>query len=422
MLRPSFIFSVLLIASAHTYGADQWFKGNTHTHSLWSDGNDFPEMITRWYKERGYNFLGLSDHNTLHTGDKWMTEAAILKRKKALGKSPIEKYVAAFDESWVERRTNDKGEPEIRLRRLDEYGPKFEEAGKFLLVQTEEISAKFKNAPIHMNAINIGEVIQPLSGDSYAEVMRANLKAVEEQSKRLGRPMIVHINHPNFQWALTAEVLAEVVEDRFLEVYNGHPMIHWEGDELHASNELLWDIACTLRIAKLNAPPPYGMATDDSHHYHGEESSPGRGWIMVKAPSLTADALVESMKKGDFYASSGVTIESISFVDGKLRIQIKPQEGVTYTTRINGTLENYDTSTSEVAIPKEAKDPHPTRIVYSKDVGKTLATFEGTSVEWTPSGKELYFRATIVSNKAHPNPSFPGQTEMAWLQPMVWKK
>jgi hypothetical protein len=30
-----------------------WYKGNTHTHTLWSDGNDFPEMITDWYKEKG---------------------------------------------------------------------------------------------------------------------------------------------------------------------------------------------------------------------------------------------------------------------------------------------------------------------------------------------------------------------------------
>gem|GEM_PF-5552938 len=43
----------------------KWFKGNTHTHSLWSDGNDFPEMITDWYKRHGYNFLAISDHNIL---------------------------------------------------------------------------------------------------------------------------------------------------------------------------------------------------------------------------------------------------------------------------------------------------------------------------------------------------------------------
>ncbi len=24
-----------------------WYKGNTHTHTLWSDGNDFPDMVTQ---------------------------------------------------------------------------------------------------------------------------------------------------------------------------------------------------------------------------------------------------------------------------------------------------------------------------------------------------------------------------------------
>ncbi len=25
----------------------RWWKGNLHTHSLWSDGNDYPERIAR---------------------------------------------------------------------------------------------------------------------------------------------------------------------------------------------------------------------------------------------------------------------------------------------------------------------------------------------------------------------------------------
>lgn len=41
--------ALLLLAasplSAFDYDTRAWFKGNTHTHSLWSDGNDFPEMI-----------------------------------------------------------------------------------------------------------------------------------------------------------------------------------------------------------------------------------------------------------------------------------------------------------------------------------------------------------------------------------------
>ncbi|MFO0064709.1 MAG: hypothetical protein ACK523_01980, partial [Pirellulaceae bacterium] len=28
----------------------RWWKGNLHTHSFWSDGNDFPEMISEWYR------------------------------------------------------------------------------------------------------------------------------------------------------------------------------------------------------------------------------------------------------------------------------------------------------------------------------------------------------------------------------------
>ena len=53
-------------------GAARWWKGNLHTHSLWSDGDDFPEMIADWYKRHGYHFLALTDHNLLSEGEKWV--------------------------------------------------------------------------------------------------------------------------------------------------------------------------------------------------------------------------------------------------------------------------------------------------------------------------------------------------------------
>ena len=143
---------------------------------------------------------------------------------------------------------------------------------------------------------------------------------------------------------------------------------------------------------------------------------------MVRSEKLEAAALVEAMKRGDFYSSSGVELEDLRFEGGELVIKIKPKTGVTYQTRIIGTRRGYDTRTHEVTIPKEAKDPHPTRLVYSADVGATPATVEGTEIRWKPSGDELYFRATIFSSQAHPNPSFDGQKEMAWSQPFGWKK
>src|ERR1041384_2925480 len=51
--------------------AGQWYKGNLHTHSYWSDGDDFPEMIMDWYKTHGYQLVALSAHNTLAEGAKW---------------------------------------------------------------------------------------------------------------------------------------------------------------------------------------------------------------------------------------------------------------------------------------------------------------------------------------------------------------
>ena len=75
-----------------------YWKGNLHTHSLWSDGDDFPEMIADWYKRHGYHFLTLSDHNILSEGQKWI-DVAPGRRRTALRNMRL---VSATH--WVERR------------------------------------------------------------------------------------------------------------------------------------------------------------------------------------------------------------------------------------------------------------------------------------------------------------------------------
>src|SRR5690606_30933768 len=120
-----------------------------------------------------------------------------------------------------------------------------------------------------------------------------NLRAIEEQSRRLQRPILGHLNHPNFGYGVTAEDMAAVPETRFFEIYNGHPGVNQLGDEHHASMEQLWDIANTLRITEQKLPPLYGLATDDSHNYFGlRGASPGRGWVMVRAERLEPETLI----------------------------------------------------------------------------------------------------------------------------------
>ena len=73
MLRTiiTFLPCILLCGLGHAQNENRWFKGNLHTHSYWSDGDEYPEMIMDWYKSHGYTFVGLSDHNVLAQGEKW---------------------------------------------------------------------------------------------------------------------------------------------------------------------------------------------------------------------------------------------------------------------------------------------------------------------------------------------------------------
>lgn len=397
----------------------RWLKGNLHTHSLWSDGDDYPEMIVDWYARRGYHFLALSDHNVLGQGRKWMSVEEANGRAKQDG---FARYRKRFGAAWVETRTVDGGE-QVRLKPLGEYRTLFEEPGKFLLIQGEEITDKFESKPIHMNASNVFELIKPQGGKSVAETMANNLAAVEEQATRLGRPILAHLNHPNFGYAITAEELAMVTKERFFEVYNGHPGVHHLGDERHAGVERMWDIINTIRIGEMKAAPVSGLATDDSHEYFGKGgSSPGRGWVMVRSRFLTPESVIKTIEAGDFYASSGVTLKDVRFSpEAKtLALEIDPRGDATYTTRFVGTMKGYDPARK----PVTGKDGEPLPVTrrYSEDVGKVLATVEGTKATYRLTGDELYVRAVVTSSLPPENPSFDGQKAQAWTQPVGWER
>src|SRR5215213_1525054 len=64
--------TLVVLTATHVFGqtgTPRWFKGNTHTHTLNSDGDSTPEDVVRWYREHGYAFLVLTDHNFLTSVD-----------------------------------------------------------------------------------------------------------------------------------------------------------------------------------------------------------------------------------------------------------------------------------------------------------------------------------------------------------------
>lgn len=395
----------------------RWFKGNLHTHSLWSDGNDYPEMIVDWYAQRDYHFLALSDHNTLSQGDRWVPIAAANKRA---GQDGFARYLDRFGPEWVQTRGEGDSRA-VRLKPLGEFRGLFDRPGQFLLIQGEEISDRFEAKPIHMNASNLLENIKPQGGASVVEVMTNNLQAAAKQSERLGQPILVHLNHPNFHYGITAEELAMVTRERFFEVYNGHPSVNHRGDETHASIERMWDIINTLRLGELKAAPVFGLGTDDSHNYFGAKAaSPGRGWIVVRARFLTPESLITAIEAGDFYASSGVVLQDVRFDprERTLTVAIAPQPDTTFQTQFIGTLEDYDRTRKPVTTPDGR--PLPVTQRYSDEVGQVLATAQGAQAVYRLTGKELYVRAVVTASKPPENPSFTDQRAQAWTQPVGW--
>ncbi len=117
--------------------AARWWKGNLHTHSLWSDGDQYPEMVVDWYKRAGYDFLALSDHNALAQGERWINVGLSAGGLWAYGA-----YVKRFGREWVDSAARD-GDLFVRLRTLDEYRLLFEASGDFLILPGEEVSTRF---------------------------------------------------------------------------------------------------------------------------------------------------------------------------------------------------------------------------------------------------------------------------------------
>ena len=390
----------------------RWFKGNTHTHTLWSDGDGAPELSVAWYKEHGYDFLSLTDHNIVLEGDKWFP----VKEDSRLTPERLQQLKDTFGD-WINEKDN-LGIHVMKLKTYEELREHFEEPGKFLLVYGEEITSR-----AHINGLNIRELVPPSRSESPVEIIQEHAHAVAEQSKKYDTPMFTHVNHPNFSSGVPAEAMATVTEGRFFEVYNGHGDVKNWGDpsRYRVSTDRMWDIILTLRLHANRQDIFYGMATDDAHDYfhHGAGASiPGRGFVMVLADALEADTLTEAIMDGRFYASSGVLFDEIRWDKESFRVVPQVEDGVTYTTQFFGTREGFDES---VKSPTD-KNGNPVTTetqIYSDDVGEVLYETTDVPAVYEFTGDEIYVRAKVTSSELKPEPFKEGDLEMGWTQPVV---
>ncbi len=299
----------------------RWYKGNTHTHTLNSDGDSTPDDVVRWYREHGYQFLVLTDHNFLTSVDGLNA-----------------------------------------LHGADE---------KYLVIRGEEVTSRAGDKPIHVNGLDVARRVEPPTGASVGEVLQRAVDGIR------GASGVPHINHPNFQWALTGEDLQQVRNNRLFEIFNGHPQVNNEGGGGVPGMEEVWDRLLT------NGSQVYGIAVDDAHHFKrpGDPlaSGPGRGWVMVRAARLEAKALLEALERGDFYASTGVVLEDVTASTTALTVRVKVDSTSKYRIRFIGRG------------------------------GRVLLEANEPTATYTFTGDEGYVRAKVLESNGR----------MAWVQPAV---
>lgn len=254
----------------------RWLKGNTHTHTTNSDGDTAPEEVARWYKNRKYDFLVLSDHNVF-------TDPATL---------------ASLMDST------------------------------FLLIPGEEVTTAFQKAAVHVNALGITRVIAAPRDSTLLGTVQKTVDAIRAERA------VPHINHPNFLWSIDTATLFRVKNDRLLEIFNGHPTVHNIGGGDWPGMEDAWDALLT-RGKKI-----YGIAVDDAHHFQGEftkaRANPGRGWVVVRARSRDSREIVTALDEGHFYASTGPVVSDITVTESALSLTISRTGDFKYTTQFVG--------------------------------------------------------------------------------------
>lgn len=183
-MRPIVAFLALFLCTVAQGG---WFRGNTHTHTLESDGDSTPAEVVKWYASHGYHFLVITDHD--------------------------------------------------KITKI--------ESDEILLIPGEEVTDRLPKKPLHVNAIDPAGVIAPMGGRSVVEVLQRNVTEVVKSGG------IAQINHPNFGWAFGAKELMQIEGAMLLEIASGHPYVNMQGppsveamwDEVLTKGKLLWAVA-----------------------------------------------------------------------------------------------------------------------------------------------------------------------------------
>src|SRR3989339_816370 len=179
-----------------------WVKGNLHTHTTNSDGRQPPATMVRWYKDNGYNFLFITDHNFLTT-----FQAESLKTMQL---------------------------------------------PNFLVLTGEEVSCSFNK---HANVFCMTRTLFDSLEFIHPFLYLRNMLDLARSANAL-----ISINHPDWRFCVSTYDLMALSGVTHFELINEGKDGDNMGDSLHPSTEKMWDSLLTAgkRI--------FALTGDDAHN------------------------------------------------------------------------------------------------------------------------------------------------------------
>jgi len=224
----------------------KWFKGNTHIHSVKSDGGKTVDELTAMYASRGYDFLFATDH-------------------------------------WVASDHRERNERDDRLLWLD--GIELDGADQFGL-------------PYHVVCLGRCEA-------DRSKGFIGMMQSAREQG------CLLVLAHP--LWC------GNNVDDTTRWGFHGVEIYNHVCRWLNGKSDGLtyW----SAMLAK--NPDTLAFAADDAH-IRKEHPGWDGGWIVVNAPRLGERELLSAIKSGNYYSSTGPSINSLTLEGDTLAVTTSP--------------------------------------------------------------------------------------------------
>ncbi len=209
---------------------------------------------------------------------------------------------------------------------------------------------------------------------------------------------------PELEFAPLQEVVGWVLENGGVPYlahtyWSGLRTEQWESCEGLYGIEV-WNTGCELELGRGDASLHwdealergrcfFGLATDDSHH-PGYDS--GFAWTWVRARARTQAAVLDALREGAFYGSTGPRIDGVAVTDGDVTVRCSPAASITlYTGRRRGARVNAG----------RLGYPHNARVLEQTDDGLI------TAVELERPFRQPYGRIEVADrngNRAWTNP------------------